>query len=151
MFMFLDSLPETGSPIFLRDFKDCEAIAGSEMKLECQFSGSPAPVVEWFKDGGPLESNDRIVFSVDQNVVSLTINQTEPDDEGWYRCKITNEHGVASTEAELIVVEVPNFVKGLEDLEVDEGKGKRQLNTKVQLIPVKGSINARVCFLNQPL
>ena len=96
-------------------------MVGSETKLLCQFLGSPQPEVEWFKDGGPLEENDRIDCTVDQDEACLKISNTESDDEGWYRCKISNEHGAIATEAEVIVVEIPKFVKGLEDVEVDEG------------------------------
>lgn len=131
-FIFLGSLPQTDSPVFIRGFKDCETIVGSETKLECQFSGSPIPDVEWFKDGGPLEKNERIICTVDQDVASLTISKTESDDEGWYRCRISNQGGVASIEAELIVVDVPNFVKGLEDLSVDEGMEKETLQEYTQ-------------------
>lgn len=110
----------------MQGFKDGEVIAGSDVKLECQFFGTPEPNVEWFKDGGPLEENDRVVCTLDHGVARLIISKTEPDDEGWYRCRISNPCGVASVECELIVVEIPKFVKGLEDMKVDEGKFRRR-------------------------
>jgi hypothetical protein len=96
-------------------------VAGSEFKLECSFSGSPQPDVEWFKDGGPLEENDRVTCTVNDDVTSLVIKRTEADDEGWYRCRISNEKGATAIEAELIVVETPTFVTELEDVTIDEG------------------------------
>ena len=103
-------------------FQDCEVVAGSELKLECSFEGSPQPEVEWFKDGGPLVKNSRITCTLCDGSTSLVIKKTEADDEGWYRCRISNERGVAAVEAELIVVEVPTFVTGLEDITIDEGR-----------------------------
>ena len=115
-----------GFPVFTSDFKDCQVIAGSETVLQCQFLGSPQPEVDWLKDGGPLEENERVVCTVDQDVACLRISNAEPDDEGWYRCRISNELGAVSAEAEVVVVEVPTFVNGLEDLKIDEGKDRER-------------------------
>ena len=120
--MFLSDSPfEPGAPKFLRDIQDCEAVTGSEMKLTCKFEGSPQPDVEWFKDGGALEENDRVTCTVNDGVTCVVIKSVEADDEGWYRCRISNERGSNAVEAELIVVEVPKFVEPMENLEIDEG------------------------------
>ena len=103
------------------DFQDSEVVAGSELKLECRFSGSPQPDVEWFKDGGPLLESDRVKCTVNDDVARLVIKNTEADDEGWYRCRISNEKGATAIEAELIVVEPPTFVTEMEDVTIDEG------------------------------
>ena len=105
-------------------------VAGSELKLECKFSGSPQPDAEWFKDGGPLEESDRVTCTVSDDATSLVIKKTEADDEGWYRCRISNEKGATAVEAELIVVEVPTFVTGLEDVTIDEGMKSPNLLAK---------------------
>ena len=112
--------------VFGRTSPFCQVIAGSETVLQCQFLGSPQPEVDWLKDGGPLEENERVVCTVDQDVACLRISNAEPDDEGWYRCRISNELGAVSAEAEVIVVEVPTFVNGLEDLKIDEGKDRER-------------------------
>ena len=126
----LDAAPlEPGSPEFLSDFNDCEVVAGSELKLECRFTGSPQPEVEWFKDGGPLEENDRMVCTVSGDLATLVIKNTEADDEGWYRCRISNERGASAVEAELIVVEVPKFLTGLEDVTIDEGRKQHHFSS----------------------
>ena len=121
-FSHLDAAPEPGTPEILSDFKDCEIVVGSDVKLECKFDGSPRPDVQWFKDGGPLEETDRVTCTVNDGVTNVVIKKVEPDDEGWYRCRISNERGTASVEAELIVVEVPKFVNKLEDTSIDEGR-----------------------------
>ena len=121
IYFLSDSPFEEGSPKFLRDFQDCEVVAGSEIKLTCKFEGAPQPDVEWFKDGGPLEESDRVTCTVNDNVTSLVIKSAEADDEGWYRCRILNERGASAVEAELIVVEVPKFVEPMENVEMDEG------------------------------
>ncbi len=72
----LDAPLEPGSPQILSDdFQDSEVVAGSELKLECRFSGSPQPDVEWFKDGGPLLESDRIKCTVNDDVARLVIKK----------------------------------------------------------------------------
>lgn len=92
------------------------------MELECQFFGTPEPKVEWTKDGGPFETNDRITAKHTEGVARLCFSKTEADDDGWYKCRLVNPCGVVAVECEMIVIEPPTFVKKLQDLEVDEGK-----------------------------
>lgn len=106
----------------MSDFNNCEVVSGADIELKCKFTGSPQPEVEWFKDGGPLEQCDRITSTVNDDVASLMIKKAAADDEGWYRCRLSNEKGVTAVEAEVIVVEAPTFVTGLEDVITDEGK-----------------------------
>lgn len=103
----------------MNKFQDSEVVAGAEIQLICKFAGSPE--VRWFKDGGPLEENDRISCVTKDNVTTLTIERAEPDDEGWYRCRLTNEQSVCAHEAEVIVIEAPKFVNEMEDVTIDEG------------------------------
>ncbi len=91
------------------------------MELECQFFGTPEPKVQWIKDGGELEINDRIRVIHTEGIARLCFSKIEADDEGWYKCRLLNPCGVVAVECELIVVEPPKFVKKLEDIEVDEG------------------------------
>jgi hypothetical protein len=131
-------------------------VAGSELKLECKFSGSPQPEVEWFKDGGPLEESDRVTCTVSDDATSLVIKKTEADDEGWYRCRISNEKGATAVEAELIVVEVPTFVTGLEDVTIDEGMKSPNLLVKKWLgnnvsCPPSENMAGKQCFMTFPL
>ena len=61
-------------------------------------------------------------FDIIDDVTCLTIHNAEPDDQAWYRCKAYNDIADASTDCELVVIEVPHFVKKLEDVSVGEGK-----------------------------
>ena len=129
VFITSDAPPEPGCPQFSSGFQDCEVLAGSELKLECSFSGSPQPDVEWFKDGGPLVESNRVTCTVNDDFTKLVIKKTEADDEGWYRCRISNEKGATAVEAELIVVEAPRFVTELEDVTIDEGMNRHKALT----------------------
>ena len=56
-------------------------------------------------------------------MVSLTIEQSTPDDEGEYTVKAMNEKGVATSSAEVLVhLEGPIFTKPLVDVPVEFGE-----------------------------
>ena len=114
----LDKCP----PGFIRGLEDSEVIVGKTIKLECQFFGIPEVDIQWYKDGGPIEDEERVVCDIVDDVTSLTLYNAEPDDQAWYRCKVYNDIGNASTECELVVVEPPKFIRKLENTAIDEGK-----------------------------
>lgn len=120
-FFYADTLSERCIPTVLHGLKDCQVIAGASYELECQFFGTPEPKVAWTKDGGPLELNDRINMVHTEGVVKLFFAKVDPDDEGWYKCRLINPCGVVSIECEMIVVEAPKFIKMLEDVTIVEG------------------------------
>lgn len=50
--------------------------------------------------------------------VTLTIDETIPDDQGEYTIKVTNDKGIASSSAEAtIVLEAPTFIEGPADVD----------------------------------
>lgn len=109
-------------PGFIRGLEDTEVITGKSITLQCQFFGIPEVDLQWYKDGGPVDdSDDRLVFDIVDDVATFTINNATPDDQAWYRCNAYNDLGSASTDCELLVVEVPKFVKSLEDTIISEG------------------------------
>jgi hypothetical protein len=114
-------------PGFIRGLEDTEVILGKSITLECQFFGIPEVDLQWYKDGGPLDddNDDRLVFDIIDDVATLTITNATPDDQAWYRCNAYNDLGSASTDCELVVVEIPTFVKSLEDTIISEGKSVR--------------------------
>jgi len=60
--------------------------------------GDPAPTVEWFKMSKDLVTEPRCKMWTDKNRIIMGMQKTKQEDEGTYRCVITNEHG--STEHE---------------------------------------------------
>lgn len=108
---------------FIRGLEDTEVIVGKRITLECQFFGIPDVDLQWYKDGGPIDDDDvRLTFDIIDDVATLTINDAKSEDQAWYRCNAYNELGSASTDCELLIVELPKFVKALEDTIISEGK-----------------------------
>ena len=105
-----------------------EVTEGAPTKLLCKVKGEPTPKIEWFRDDEPVETDKRVKVDYDGEVSTLTITDTTLDDEGDYKCVVTNELGSLSTTAELLVNKKeekpakPVFTSKIEDLDTDVGK-----------------------------
>lgn len=104
---------------------------GQEARFECAFEAKPKAEIKWFKDSREINANDshfKVTINED-GTTSLVIAKTEKSDAGSIRCGATNIHGVAKTEAPLVVLDAkpkdaaPEFLKDLEPIDTTEGKG----------------------------
>ncbi|KAK2864442.1 hypothetical protein Q7C36_003596 [Tachysurus vachellii] len=65
-------------------------IAGnSTVNLTCTSSTGKADSVHWHKNGKPLDSSNRIIFSMDKSTV--TILTVKKEDTGEYKCQMNNK------------------------------------------------------------
>lgn len=74
MVLFVIAKGRTGvpeePPSFPKGLRDTSTDEGTPLIFSTQFLGNPIPDVTWFKDGLPLESDERIQFTCDGNKVS---------------------------------------------------------------------------------
>ena len=77
---------------------------GETVTFECLPYGKPFPTIKWLKDGIELLPGDGITIeALPDGTQKLTVENVDFLREGYYRCVATNEHGTASTKAELTV------------------------------------------------
>ena len=75
-------------------------VVDTNTTLGCATSGTPPPVVTWYKGSLPIEPTERIsVTGSTLQIVTVT-----HDDGGSYRCEATNEVGTASDVVQLITL-----------------------------------------------
>lgn len=94
-------------PNFKTDLDDCEVKEGEPFRLEVKVLGEPQPELVWLHDGVEVKP-DGYHVKIEQQIdgkASLAINRGEPDDSGEYQVVATNEHGSASSCAEVKVIE----------------------------------------------
>lgn len=106
-----------------------EVAKGSRIKLTCSVLASPAPVIEWFRNGFPLPADDKskYVTSWDSiGIASLEIRSLVRADSGEYMCVARNQHGQCSSAADLRVrgdyepkASPPTFASPIRDAYVD--------------------------------
>ena len=108
----------------LKPAETVEVDEGKAAKIQCQMSGEPKPLVEWFKDEKKVKESNRIRVERSDETLSLNFTQTELDDEGEYKCVAHNALGSASTKAELLVNEPakkPEFKEKMKNISVRAG------------------------------
>ncbi|CAH1390712.1 unnamed protein product [Nezara viridula] len=91
-------------PYICSPLRDKRVEHGANVKLTCNIGGDPEPIVEWRKDGQPIESIiDRFVVEYSFGVASLEIKSVIASDAGQYTCVAINPAGQAATTATLRV------------------------------------------------
>uniref|UniRef100_A0A8B9P8S7 Ig-like domain-containing protein n=1 Tax=Apteryx owenii TaxID=8824 RepID=A0A8B9P8S7_APTOW len=88
-------------PRFAVPITDVEATEGSEVEFECAVTGTPVPVVQWFR-GDICVTPEVGKYVVSQREEqggchSLTIENLTQNDSGEYKCIATNRAGTAET------------------------------------------------------
>jgi titin len=95
--------PEGSPPQIITPLESCQIDSNTNHTLECVISGSPEPLITWFKDDIEIEDSS---FKTGKfvNIIQLTINNTQSEKHsGKYTCKAENENGIAETSAVLLV------------------------------------------------
>lgn len=87
-----------GAPFYLNGNNEPEHIivtSGRSVRMKCVFGGDPPPEVTWLKDGKLFEERDYSEF-FEWNVTDLFIENTSPNDSGYYTCLAKNKNGKAN-------------------------------------------------------
>lgn len=95
-------------PEFIEKMKPVNAIEGEPATFSVKVTGTPPPIIDWFRGKEQLEDEGRIeiVDNEETGDYSLTIKNTVPEDAGMYKCVAINEEGETSSKAALAVKEV---------------------------------------------
>ncbi|XP_060776992.1 obscurin isoform X3 [Neoarius graeffei] len=108
------SVPAWGPPEFEAVLTDCTAELGQTVKLACKVTGSPKPIVAWFKDGRAVEVDPHhIIIEDPDGSCTLILDNMTADDSGQYMCFATSAAGNASTLGKITVQVPPRFVHKL--------------------------------------
>ncbi|XP_071412315.1 palladin isoform X2 [Pithys albifrons albifrons] len=103
--------PIYSAPIFTKELQNSTASEGQVVVLECRVRGLPPIHVKWFRQG--VEIQDSPDFRILQKkprsatepeeICTLVIAETFPEDSGIFTCTATNEHGSVTSSAQLVV------------------------------------------------
>ncbi|CAJ0936046.1 unnamed protein product, partial [Mesorhabditis belari] len=94
-------------------FEDLKVRAGQPIKFDVNVEGEPHPVIEWFYNGVPLRSDERVKIdnTADHNT-KLTTRDAQRVDAGKYKIVATNDSGKDEHEVDVNVLDVPSDPKG---------------------------------------
>ncbi|XP_045034081.1 myosin light chain kinase, smooth muscle isoform X2 [Daphnia magna] len=117
----------TKKPKFSSKLRDMEVAKGCQIKLTCSLLCNPEPEIEWFRNGLPiLKCEDRHRYATSWNpigIASLEVRDLTRSDTGEYMCVARNQHGQASTSADVRVrgdyepkTSSPSFTSSIRDV-----------------------------------
>ena len=73
--------------------------------FECVISGNPKPLIGWFHEVSVVEQSPEFMQFYDEDqLCSLVIKETYPEDTGRYTVVAKNKFGTATCAADLVVV-----------------------------------------------
>ncbi|XP_074524022.1 hemicentin-1 [Halichoeres trimaculatus] len=90
------------------DVTDSTVIINSPLELECHATGTPAPVITWYKDGKPVRQGEGL--RVGASGRRLIVSRAQVSDTARFQCVATNEAGDHERDFN-VVVQVPPTIR----------------------------------------
>uniref|UniRef100_H0WX09 Palladin n=1 Tax=Otolemur garnettii TaxID=30611 RepID=H0WX09_OTOGA len=98
-------------PVFTKDLQNTAVAEGQAVVLECRARGAPPLQVQWFRQGSEIQDSPdfRILqkkprsTAEPEEICTLVIAETFPEDAGIFTCLARNEYGSATSTAQLVV------------------------------------------------
>ncbi|TMS20257.1 Hemicentin-1, partial [Larimichthys crocea] len=90
------------------DVTDSTVIINSALELECQATGTPAPVITWYKDGKPVRQSEGLRVAASGR--RLVVSRAQVSDTARFQCVATNEAGDHERDFN-VVVHVPPSIR----------------------------------------
>ncbi|XP_070688049.1 hemicentin-1 [Pempheris klunzingeri] len=90
------------------DVTDSTVIINSPLELECQATGTPAPVITWYKDGKPVRQGGGLRVAASGR--RLVVSRAQVSDTARFQCVATNEAGDHERDFN-VVVHVPPSIR----------------------------------------
>ncbi|XP_009863079.1 PREDICTED: uncharacterized protein LOC104270390 [Apaloderma vittatum] len=92
-------------PRFAVPFTDVQVTEGLEAVFECVVTGTPVPVVQWFRGNTCVTpATGKYAVSQKEGLHSLKVQNAGPSDGGLYHCRAMNRLGEATCKGSLVVV-----------------------------------------------
>ncbi|XP_052419981.1 obscurin [Carassius gibelio] len=115
--------PTWTAPCFEQHLSDYPAKLGQTVKLVCKVTGTPKPVIKWYKDGHAVKEDEHHITSEGQlGACYLVLTGVIEADSGQYMCYATNHAGNASTLANIMIDVPPSFTTRLQNSVLVKGQ-----------------------------
>lgn len=89
--------------------------SGDNVRLKCEFTGTPLPKVSWYKNEAPVETEKGRVQTKVVNVAGtdrvrarLHISRLDTHDTGYYKCEADNDLGLKAESVGVLIVKADN-------------------------------------------
>ncbi|RWS09309.1 titin-like isoform X1, partial [Dinothrombium tinctorium] len=124
------TIDKSKPPQLIEPLRETVVREGQSALLKCKIAGATGSQVTWFKGDSPIKQSRYFRMGNDRDLLTLRISESFPEDEGIYKCCVSNPSGKVTTSASLRVllpetVEKPPVLSPLADLTVPEGTPAR--------------------------
>lgn len=92
------------APKILEPIRDQKVSEGQPTFFKTRVSGKPAPTAQWYKGDKAIKPSKYFQMLKDREYYTLKVSEAFPEDEGPYKCVLTNPAGSVTTTANLKVV-----------------------------------------------
>ncbi|XP_019626721.1 PREDICTED: muscle M-line assembly protein unc-89-like [Branchiostoma belcheri] len=126
---------ELAAPQFTQTLKSHIVEAGEPIRFHGTVCGHPPPQISWLKNGQPIAEGDKYKFVTDGNTHTLLVINAAIEDSAEYACVASNDVGMATSSAQLLVeehgveeameeeVRPPRILEPIQGTETREGEG----------------------------
>jgi titin len=97
------------APRFTIELEDFNGIENEKVEFKVSCVGSPAPQINWFKDGFEIFSSRRTKIVTENDSSTLIFYQASLTDEGEIKCTATNRAGYSFTKSKLTIEAPPKI------------------------------------------
>lgn len=118
------------APRFIRQLNDVTVQEGERHQFVCQLQSiQPNVRIEWFKDGVFIRDSPHYKVCNENNLCTLSIDETLTEDSALFSCRATNHLGSAETSSRLIIQHSaqteklfpPHFIRPLTNCQIASG------------------------------
>lgn len=115
------------APKLMDALKDQKVAEGQPTSFRTRVAGKPAPVAQWYKGDKVIKPSKYFQMQKDREYYTLRISEAFPEDEGPYKCVLSNPGGSVTTTAHLKVLAPENQdalpkLSPMKDVTVFEGE-----------------------------
>ncbi|XP_058461280.1 peroxidasin isoform X2 [Malaya genurostris] len=125
---------DVGSPKFLFEPYDLEAIEGTTIELPCKAEEDAILQIKWRKDGRTLTQTDKYRLS---STGSLSISNLTETDRGRYECSLLNQYGRATASGLLTVKKKLELLPGDQFVRIAIAEASREVDLAINQSIVK--------------
>ncbi|KAH0621546.1 hypothetical protein JD844_022941 [Phrynosoma platyrhinos] len=106
---------------FVKRLNDFNVKKGKQLILECTYTGTPPISVSWKKNGIKISQSEKSHITTTETSAILEISNCKMDDAGLYSCYIENDSGQDNSQATVLILEPPYFVRNVEPVQITVG------------------------------
>ena len=116
-------------PSFLTTIQDTSVKAGQLIRFDAKVTGTKPMDIYWLKNGRKISSDIRYKILDEDDVHTLIIIETLPEDSGIYECVAINSAGEGRCEAQCYVEMAPVVKSGGSSPEIKSGAAAKSSST----------------------